>query len=548
VNGLFCFKNGEQIFLFIFSQTNLQMLCFEQTRLLERTQIMLPTDFWIVCLEYLPEDQILLCGSRKGSLIAYDLHQDIKRPLLIVYSLHQADAVTSIKSKYISANKLEIKTVGRDGMYTISVLQRKSHHFDNPDSSFEFETTHRTRITKGWLEKVIEVDGTTFLLGFFDKNFFIYNETKGYKMFAVGCGGGHRFWDIIISNSSLDDTIFAFHRLRNVYYCRKQYSQKICADPVVLEPYHSLETKCVDFLRLNETHNIIVSGGEDGILSFHLSNPGSALKRLSFFRKHSGSIRAISCPPGSTIFTGGAVQELKAWKVIPQNHNLLSCVEIAAAPSVSELVENRVMDLDTVVITDGYLMVTANSDSSVQLWMFRNVFQLLCKSDYHNKCVLKAKFLRCDNLLYSFTAGTDGRICMWDVTDHKLNLAHEFRAHQSGVKALHVCLDESIYILSGGDDNALSLYKLNPISLKYDKWVVDNAHSSSIVGVWMNTNKQIYSVSADQRLNTYQLTDEGIKFRNSTFVEIADCSDMVINSQIAIVGHGIQVFKQQQLL
>ena len=114
---------------------------------------------------------------------------------------------------------------------------------------------------------------------------------------------------------------------------------------------------------------------------------------------------------------------------------------------------------------------------------------------------------------------------------------------KSGVKALHVHFNESIYILSGGDDNALCLLKVNPDDLTFEKYVDLNAHSSSVVGVYMKDNV-IYSTSIDQRLNKYLLTSKGLEFVQDTFVEIADCSAMAVSNQLAIVGHGIQVFSE----
>jgi WD40 repeat protein len=480
-----------------------------------------------------PAEKVLLCGSRTGDLAVYNTETELT-PCLIS-NLHGTDAITSIDLE-VQNDCYLIHTVGRDGMYTVSQMP--------PIQSFtgenlQIQVSHRTRITKGWLERIVHVRDTILLLGFFDKQFFIYNQTKGYEMFRIDCGGGHRFWDIRILDASLADTVFAFHRLRKVWYFVKKIGEKE-ENPVVLEPYHSMETRCVAFLEMPGVDNVIVSGGEEGILSFHSSTPSKPLQRLGFCRKHSGSIRTLACPPGSVLFSGGASQELKAWKVFPEQHSI-RCVELNSAPQWSSSVETRIMDLDAISIDNGYLVAAANSDSWIQLWKYTTHFELVDQSQYHQKCVLKSKLLLCSGRLFWFTAGTDGRICMWEIIDYRIQLTHEFRVHQSGVKALHVHFDGFVYIVSGGDDNALHLIVLDLRTMHHNDFVLKNAHGSSIVGVHFQKGK-LYSASIDQRLNEYEFHGKEIVYLGSRFIEVPDCSDMAISNQIAVVGHGLHVF------
>jgi WD40 repeat protein len=537
VNGLYLFPDSDGIHhLFVFQQNQIQWLKVKDCQVLESQIVVLPEQFWVVDLLFDPKEKILLCGSRTGDLAVYEIEKQLSPRL--ISNLHGSDAVTSIVLE-VQKDGYLVHTVGRDGMYTVSQLR---HEISQNEAELTIQVSHRTRITKGWLERIVPSQGTILLLGFFDKQFFVYNQSKGYEMFSVACGGGHRFWDICIPHPSLSGTVFAFHRLRKVWYFIKQSGEKE-QNPVVLEPYHSMETRSVAFLQMPGVENVIVSGGEEGMLSFHSSHPNQSLKRLGFCRKHSGSIRAISCPPGSILFTGGASQELKAWKVFPEQDSSIRSVELHSAPHWSPTIETRIMDLDAIPTVNGYWVATANSDSWIQLWRYTNQFELIDQTQYHQKCVLKSRLLICGQQIYWFTAATDGRICMWDITDHRIQLAHEFRVHQSGIKALHVHVhvDKHVYILSGGDDNALHLIVLDVQTMQFEKYQLKNAHGSSIVGVFMNQQK-LYSASIDQRLNEYEFDGNQIVYLRSRFIEVPDCSDMAIRDQIVVVGHGIHVY------
>jgi hypothetical protein len=41
---------------------------------------------------------------------------------------------------------------------------------------------YRNKVTKGWLEGAIYIDGELLLLGFYQKSFFVYNETKRFEV------------------------------------------------------------------------------------------------------------------------------------------------------------------------------------------------------------------------------------------------------------------------------------------------------------------------------------------------------------------------------
>jgi WD40 repeat protein len=151
------------------------------------------------------------------------------------------------------------------------------------------------------------------------------------------------------------------------------------------------------------------------------------------------------------------------------------------------------------------------------------------------------------------TAATDGSVILWDVSNLSLNVViKRWKIHQSGVKAMHIIVDnKTVFIATGGDDAAVSVLKLEMsehggIS---SESIFRNlsSHISSVTGCVMPDPFTLYSMSVDQKLNKYEIKNNCLLLVDTVILDIADAGDLSFSRSdsslsVAIVGHGIQVF------
>ncbi|TPX64184.1 hypothetical protein SpCBS45565_g06081 [Spizellomyces sp. 'palustris'] len=598
----------------------------------------LPDHFWVTDVAYATREKALIVGSRKGAIAVYDttsISADTPctaplKPVLVSRKVHGKDSVTSIaldmRCMKDGEGEIIFGSVGRDGTYCRFVLKRLDgrhhvvgHEFSpdtDPTAKWSLERLHRSKITKGWLEKLFFIDDMAVLCGFYDKKFFAYNETKKYEMFSVACGGGHRRWDFRIADALLHRATFGFIRAEQLHCVYREVQEtRIFKDPILQQNYSGLETRVVRFLDMPYKKNntvLLLTTGEDSVLRFHeydSPHAGHGFKSVLNVRKHVSVVRGIAVSPGRTgtlMFTAGAREELRCWRMETDNSSGPQCLELASAPMVSDIPETRIMDVGTVALRslgsefEGlHLVVAAYSDAYFRIWVYsesRNVFLLLARSGTHKRCVLKCRVLVLEDeetpKVVIFTAGTDGTLMMWDctqtirdgcgdavreVTELSTPL-HAEKVHQSGVNALSVrklhCTasqktvtpgSSSILVASGGDDNAISIVQIllrpTPNSILIDSVTAathPSSHSSGVTGIKIHPDGTIISSSVDQRLNLWGLTNtEGGSVRfdliASYYVDIADISDLDVNVispshiQVAVAGLGLQLLESEHL-
>lgn len=113
----------------------------------------------------------------------------------------------------------------------------------------------------------------------------------------------------------------------------------------------------------------------------------------------------------------------------------------------------------------------------------KHTYTLLAEGRYTANCLTYARFIPSGSRLYAVISATDGHIATWDLTeilspsfavsDGKVKMGflfqenspaalaweHQYAVHQSSVKALaaHAISSTSTLLVTGGDDNALSI-------------------------------------------------------------------------------------------
>ena len=116
----------------------------------------------VMCLTYSEEHNILLMGCRHGSVIVYKITNDDPNetiePVFRYTGAHGRDALTciTIDKSLSTENSLVFYSTGRDGNYIQFRATGKLLNNDgNEQEPIKIEEIGKSKITKGWLEKVL---------------------------------------------------------------------------------------------------------------------------------------------------------------------------------------------------------------------------------------------------------------------------------------------------------------------------------------------------------------------------------------------------------
>ncbi|KAG0212859.1 WD repeat-containing protein 6 [Mortierella sp. NVP41] len=514
----------------------------------------------------------------------------------------------------------------------------------------------RSKITRGWLEQVFIMDGELLLLGFFNKKLFVYNESKHFEIFSMHSGAANRRrWRFLTNNARLEHTRLMFHSGYKIRSFARQLTagSELFKSAKLQNNFHGREVRQMRFLTDPQplvegapAPIIFASGGEDcrlrmfQYIPYKTKNCCTALRPLCNLKPNNGStLRCLewsytSDPHSYLLFTGGAVESMRVWqvgmsipnsyqfqliedhtgKMIPEHTPLsLGCLELAQCPHASENLETRIMDLSVFKLDSHpgkHFVAAVYSDAAIRVWLFDetvNSFVLAIDASYHAKCILQVSHLKLEGGgVLMFTAATDGKIVVWDITgaldsflemystdeskaaqlqnahtspigrerkrarrDHVQTLgtpAAEVTVHMSGVNGLFVqdMGVEGIVAVSGGDDNALDVTRIKTVwdakqrtvKVSLAKIVHRNAyaHGSAIQAVAMINKTEVVTTSQDQRLTVWGLDlleDGGAEMHKleTQFVHVPDPSTMdtiVLRDEhrplVAIAGIGVQIF------
>ncbi|KAI8824491.1 WD40-repeat-containing domain protein [Fimicolochytrium jonesii] len=583
-------EKTEELFIFVLKLSDEDGSCLVSMVAI----VTLPDHFWPMGIAFSAKAKVLILGSRLGAIAMYDTQPvaqnnvasdpTVLDPVYVQRRVHGKDSVSSItiddRASERRDNELIFGTVGRDGMFCRFAVNRTK-------PEWAVENLHRTRITKGWLEKLYFVDEMAILVGFYNKRLFIYNETKRYEMFSVDCGGGHRRWDLKLEDGLLQRATFGFVRLGRIQLViRDQAGVADFRDPKLQDHHSGMETRVIRFVpgqTANDSRrSLILTSGEDAVLRFSEFDPlrrDQTMKSVLNVRKHMSVVRGIAFSTGQTtlMFTAGAREEMRCWQVETDSGNHTKCIERGVAPSVSDINDMRIMDIGTTSLkqlgptyTLLHLIVAAYSDAMVRLWLYDEAhsnFHCIAVSKAHKRCVTRARIVilarGAEASAIAATGCTGGLLSVWDCTSiiaeawegiqkgtwkgpaELVSIVHCSRIHQSGINAMDVrCSvgDTSDFtVVTGGDDNSITATRLtfNPPdpsarSLSVSRVVQGSIiapHSSGVTGIKLLSDDCLMSTSVDQRLNTFRFSANDtsqIEFAllSSQHIDVSDISDM----------------------
>uniref|UniRef100_A0A8C3K2Y4 tRNA (34-2'-O)-methyltransferase regulator WDR6 n=1 Tax=Calidris pygmaea TaxID=425635 RepID=A0A8C3K2Y4_9CHAR len=291
-----------------------------QVRLMGRYLLPPCKQRWHTCAAFLPQEGLLVCGDRRGSLLLFPcssspgqaaestgitnggtdsvgedssselepsclLHKEalpLEAPVSVLFGLHGKTGVTSV-----ACHKGYIYSTGRDGVYRQLRLQGQ-----------QLEVLQKHRPCKGlqWIEELrFTSSGDLLVLGFHADNFVVWSSRTGGNLHCVPCGGGHRSWSYWSSPSA---EAFAFIKSRDVMLYHREAEP--CEQQVLLASLHGREIACVRRLGAVEvpghaTLNVFVTGSEDTTACvLALDERSRAAVPLARLSDHISSVRALA--------------------------------------------------------------------------------------------------------------------------------------------------------------------------------------------------------------------------------------------------------------
>ncbi|NXB74046.1 WDR6 protein, partial [Donacobius atricapilla] len=423
---------------------------------------------WHTCAAFLPQEGLLVCGDRRGSLILFPCSSSsgcaagstsivngdtdaivedsshelepsclshkgalpLESPLSVLFGLHGKTGVTSV-----AIHRGYIYSTGRDGVYRQLRLQ---------DQQLEVLQKHRPCKGLQWIEELhFTSDGDLLVLGFHADNFVVWSSRTGENIHCIPCGGGHRSWSYCRSPLA---EVFTFIKSGDVMLYQREaepYEQQ-----VLLASLHGREITCVRRLGAVEvpgraTCNVLVTGSEDTTACvLVLSENSRAAVPLVRLSDHISSVRTLAFDMGpgdeglsALLFSAGGRAQIECYQLLctgdTVSESAVACQVIHVAShrldkhweqkkNRHKLVkmdpETRYMSLSVVpgtntkqLPTPWKFLAAACSDGSVRIFGLLEAAQklvLVAESFHHQRCVLKV-----EAFLHTWAGGERHLLC-----------------------------------------------------------------------------------------------------------------------------------------
>lgn len=367
--------------------------------------------------------------------------------------------------------------------------------------------------------------------GFYDKSFFVFNDSSRVRLLNVPCAGSHRRWSFYTRSLDLSDSVFAYIRNQNLIIANSRPSSSL-PNPQINPSFSGLETRAIHFV----SDSYFLSGGEDCILRIH-SLDSSILESIKNHKASILSICSLQMLNQTLVFTAGAKDTIFAYSWTNSN----KCFLIASrSQPLNERVSVRITDISAFESLDStVILVACCSDGYLRAFSFLDSFKLIQEIEI-GKCLLVVESIRSKDTITVVCGSSEGIVRSYHWKSNLLHLVDQVKIHQSGVNSLDLRLiDGGLQILSGGYDGAITCFSLNPNSRNLTR--NDFAHGSSVVGVKFLTDTSLVSVSVGSELRYWQISASGFEMKIEEWTCVSDVSGMSISNKLAICGVGLQL-------
>ncbi|KAJ5671277.1 hypothetical protein N7507_000404 [Penicillium longicatenatum] len=569
----------------------------------ETIPIMLPqAPYDVASASLCGKGEYLLLGSRLGGLSVHLVaNPEVSTgPLLIDRRVHGHNGTNHIQSlssvKASDGSYLEyLLTCGRDGKYCVHEVKIGKERGD----AVALTTVHRTESALGGnIEGAYndEVTGDLMMYGFKSQDFVLRNESKGTDITSIGSGGTRRPWGFQrrIKGGSGDLLVWregpslASQRIRHDFNC------------LIRAGGHGREIKAMDGLDgTKDIPPLIVTGAEDTtiristILDSPTTGPWGSVQTLRVLSTHDSGVQEASWSKcGKYLFTSAACEEFFVWRVRRIPSFGIATILAAVCPKDDPKSELRITSFDVVEVEEGeesgFLLCLTLSNSTIKIFHYsphsNDFFTLLARGKYMTNCLTQGRFVVQESSVTLITAATDGYFTLWDLTDtlkrfytikssslkaigpfdpdtspEDITCENRHEVHSNSIKAMELVLvsGTTTMVVSGGDDNSLSISLLGPApngTAEADTYVstisIPDAHAASITAIkvlsqtrcettdsGLDTTKVIMaSAGNDHRVKIWSITvplsqnSGGIEahFLQDRYSSVADISSMAL--------------------
>ncbi|KAK6527147.1 hypothetical protein TWF281_010340 [Arthrobotrys megalospora] len=469
------------------------------------------------------EGRILcLAGSRHGALAVYSITADnsIVNPSKTWRHVHDDESVTSLALKATTSLsdtgndpsiELLLASTGRSGAYKSHklVINATAQNYELIETNAVYPAAI-PRVENHRIISLNQDEDYEIVYGFRGRDFVIWNQTLGLEVASYDCEGGNRSWDFSFGtdDDTRDEGLFLFTRSKKCYIVE---FKQILRNPLLQTPFHGREVKSLAV----SSQGIIATGAEDTIIRLSSLNPETdGLIPLTFRKTHTTGIQDLVWSPcGGWLFSSGSVEEVYCWKVnagIKLQPGTVGMLQEAVYDvSTDTLPDLRVCGLDVATVHAdsgdhyGFLVGMVRSDSSIKLALYDiadKKFTTIAEGFYKTSCLLQIRFhLTSYGSILMLTAGTDGHVTTWDITEmmgtqgitagptissgstvsilsltssqlltpSPAKLSREQwifsqPIHQNSIKVLEIFdpEEDEVLMLTGGDDTAISVSRV----------------------------------------------------------------------------------------
>lgn len=498
------------------------------------------------------ENNFLFVSDRKGDLYLFEIETNE------VHQRHRLKHVHgNLGCTVLYSENGNFVTSGHDGTTKVIVLNATC-------KTMSIILTKKLPVT--WMERVIcRDDNKKLYAGFNDKRFILANDECDI-VDEIDCGGGHRYWDLLVTEN---DGRFIFIRNKILYsvnltgYADDQ--KKFFQIPLLKWHMKSCNSiKCID---MPDGTVILVSGGDDNILKFNKFRETTE----SFFEHICDMVQHISCiktmtvvepsPNETLVISAGGRAQICVTK-IAINDTEITTKEVTNFMLNSSDVERKrlgksqTIDFDpetrfmSVACSEDFQIFAGCSDGYVRQFSFNLAKNQITAVNaiFYGKCLLHTHYLSYENNKYLLTMATDGSICFWQINaDNSMDGQpfHQLKHHNSGINSFDIVLAKNrFFIATGGDDQStvVSSFILKKKSVEAIETNYLNYHTAQVNGIKFSSNGScLYSISVDQILYRVDLQTLTPRMISTSTVADAKGLHLIRNNQILVYGSGVQL-------
>jgi WD40 repeat protein len=532
--------------------------------------LVLPPRFIVTSFVIVQQDDIryAILGSRGGALAVYDFNNSADDEAIpstkLLQNCHARESITALHWRpdtSVNSSSGYIFSTGRDGTLAI-------RHLTLQASSPSLSLVHQLELPFGPNIEGLTLteDNNLHVWGFKGKNFVSHDLTSQQDIFTVECGGGvHRNWAF---EPSANGGTFIW--TQNGTLMRVTQSERPLH--TIRAGSHGREIKTVAVSAGH--HQIIATGAEDTDIKLFTYSSSNGLDCLQTLRKHNTGIQHLQWSvDGHRLFSSAGSEEFYVWRVCRDVPVLGVGVVCESSHPRSMMADLRIMGFEArEKREDGFEVVMAYSDSTVKVWAYDCGEWVLRRSgDYLTACLTDVMFV--DSAQGSLldrhrllTTAMDGHVAMWQrPEDTRLTWLQRRKVHQNAIldSTAKTLSDESILLLTAGDDNGLALSRID-VENNISTLLIPRAHAAAVtaLAVFEHGDDSFYVLSAsiDQRVKLWDvridLTVPGVeslqvrKVQN-VFTSVADVSSMSLlqleenGTGVLVCGVGMDVWRMQ---